>query len=372
MQQTTRPPYLINVDKLYYKAILPRIKNEYDKWQYLGALSVLHGETPPSIIHIGNSIQLVSNLNKAESKKHEFRYKYDIFFSTSKIGILHYRPDNNSFLADSGIVGIQINNFAFYQEFFIRALKDLHFHSGLRFKHFTNLDIAVDTAENIIEKFDSYYEDPAIYITQKVNISRQKQTYPLTRCSHFTIYNKQLEMKTNNYSKGYIRDHFLGNGFKYKEDVFRCELRLDRKVLTSDYFIDLFQLDNPSYLSEVFDYFQKKYMRFREVKGKNMSRYPDLPLIKMQTSGLFQKIVKSKKKNSNEVSKHSLKIAIKEFYWLIENGADSELKATLNKLIRTAQLDEWVVLKRAYFKRHDQLNDDIRNVKSSGLPFKFK
>lgn len=366
-QTTTRPPYLINVDKLYYKAILPRFKNEFGKWQYLGALSSLFDETQPPIIHIGNSIQLISNWNKAESKKHEFRYKYDIFFSTSKIGILHYHPDNNSFLADSGIVGIQINNFAFYQEFFIRALKDLHFHSGLRFKHFTNLDIAVDTAENVIEKFDQYYEDPKVYITKKVNISRQKQTYPLTRCSHFTIYNKQLEMATNNYSKRYISEHFLGNGFKYKEDIFRCELRLDRKVLDDTYFIDLFKLNEPEYLSEVFEYFQKKYMRFREIKGKNMSRYPDLPLIEMHTSGLFQKVSKSKKKYSSEVSKHSLKMAIKEFYWLIENSEDPKLKFRLYEIIVYSRLYDWFILKRPYFKRHDLQNENIKE--KTGLPF---
>jgi hypothetical protein len=333
MPTTTRPSYLINVDKLYYKAILPRIKNEFGKWQYIGALNALQDVTPPSIIHVGNSIQLISNWNKAESKKHEFRYKYDIYFSTSKIGILHYHPDNNSFLADSGIVGIQIKNFAFYQEFWIRALRDFHYHSGLRFKHFTALDIAVDTAENVIEKFDQYFDDPKVYITKKINISRQKQTYALTRCSHFTLYNKQVEMEVNNYAKDYISSYFMGNGFKYKENIYRCELRLDRKVLTDSYFIDLFQLDDPAYLSEVFDYFQKKYMRFRVIKGKNMSRYPDLPLVKMQTSGLFQKLVKPKKKNSSEVSKHSLKIAIKEFYWLIENGTDNNMRAFLKQLI---------------------------------------
>lgn len=226
---------LVTIDKLYYKAFLPRQKRDGEAYQYLGPLADLTGDLQPPRIKIGKRIVLESNFNKAESKKQEFVYKYDIYFGVYKIGLLHYRPNYNSFLKDEGVIGIQINNYTLYQDYCIEALRDLHQHAQIQFSHFTDLDIAIDTNENLIDKFDDYFNSTQVYLTKKVNVKFQKQTYPLTQCSHFTIYNKSLELKSENIYKPYIQSYFLQNGFKPADEIYRCELRLNRKVLTKDY-----------------------------------------------------------------------------------------------------------------------------------------
>lgn len=355
MSHNTSPKYIITLDKLYYKAHLPKEEHENGTWQFTGPLAQLHNEIPVSQIKIGKHILLDSNFNKAESRKHEFAYKYTIYYAGQKVGLLHYGPDYNSFNKDSGLVGVQINNYTLYQNYCFDALRELHAHAGLKFKHFTELDLAVDTNDNLIAKFDEYYQSPDIYLSKKLNVMLQKQSYPLTRCSHFTIYNKSEELKTENTVKPYINSYFMQNGFGWNETIYRCEVRLNREILTDEYEPNLMRMDDPEYLFGVFTHFQSRFMQFKKVQGKNISRYPDHLLIPSVGSYQFKKVKKNKAGSaSDKLSRHSLKQALKQFYWLIENANDDELRSTMWKLIREVQLEEWLAKKKPYFERFDR------------------
>ena len=363
MIQNKKPEFLITLDKLYYKAYLPEQVNAANQPKLR---QILNKKTPEVIGF--KKFCLVLNENKKFNFHLEYTKKYEIKYGLDGIcvGFLFFRPNYiHGYQKTKEIVGIHITNFVFYQEYFGIMLKALHQDLGLKFKHYTALDIALDKPEDLISKFEEFYNDVKLALDKKYKVDFQPQPYKMIRCSHFTIYDKTKEMLQKSMKKKYISEYFENNGFRGQR-MYRCELRLGNAE-TKDYDIDLFQLHDPKYLISIYDKFQKRYMDFKLIRGKCSSRWPRKPLIHLVSERDFERVKKTRSLYGKKVSSHSAKIALKQFYWAIKMCKNEQMNYWLANYIKEHKLDQWVEENKGKFMHPNP--DNFVSAHIPGIPF---
>jgi hypothetical protein len=240
---------------------------------------------------------LIEKNNEPGLRSKEYKNCYRITFK----GMLFCYYYSNAYDKNNiGTVGIKVVNEWLYKSEWYSLLQQFSNQLGLQEKYICSLDLALDTREDLIQKFEQYYHNEEKYfLTHRKDYSialkgvkRNGEVQSIVY-KHFVIYNKTEEIKAGqkkefNY-KQYIQDfHNKNIG---KGPIYRFEIRLNRKLIQSKKVaVTLKDLTDQSFL---LSYFKKNMLLIKvrtSTRSERMKSMDFIDFSKMNLAYTFNPI----------------------------------------------------------------------------------
>lgn len=240
-----------------------------------------------------NKLQIADNLfvepfNESTKafKSDAYLNHYILFLGDQRIGIIATNPIVGNYLPQHSCY-VHLDNFVFYDLTFGDILHRLLYNDYLEFSNIIRLDIACNTTENIVNKFERFYsgwkakdkkysffgnknvpsEDPFENSTGEVILG-----YRIKKCKNekfIKIYDKTAAWVET--PQEYQEQFFKSNGLM--ANIYRCEFSLNSKsIRTLNLCIDVEYLSNQDYVNYIFNYLSQKFLKIRIIKTKNATR----------------------------------------------------------------------------------------------------
>jgi len=317
--------YLINVDWLKFGASTSINLNLYNSYGIYKITDVL-------------------NLEECQDKGYtqiNFSHCFKIKYKKTQIGFFYSKAlDLNDYPGLNTM--IWLDNHTFYRQDFNLILHLLFDSLKLTKTIIKQLDVCVDTDEDILTRFKTYYENPNIHFRNRNKIvvkGTGKSDYEsqvgsfTSKTKYLKIYNKTREINTSS-NKEYIRHiHYKHFGVK---NIYRIELRLNYK-LSDRKNIEVINLGQSEYLETIFNTYLDTLIHFEDVRSSKKLEY-----ISIKDNGI--KIKKEKRQKLNFGSKREkaiINFLYNEYKSDEFNGERKALKSVISVLIKKYGLEIW-------------------------------
>lgn len=202
-----------------------------------------------------NGIQIKYHAGKRFNLGYECTY--DLMYWGDVIGYLHAKP-NRRLKLDKSVVAVEFENSFLYNKQFSEAYFELLRceELALAFKCFTRIDVAADTNQNILNRFEWFDSRKKTYRRNGRLTLKSDEGIDGVLIHPFAFYNKSSELVQS--GKEYVRKFHEAN-LSVGEKVYRAELRLDNKLLRNARVkLDHTRISNTEYLLSVFNYFSMR------------------------------------------------------------------------------------------------------------------
>ncbi|BBE17485.1 hypothetical protein AQPE_1635 [Aquipluma nitroreducens] len=213
----------------------------------------------------------------------QFQNIADLWIADRKIGELRFSPRKG--FIDDEIISFKFDNVQLYQQNFFKYVDSIVENMGLRFKHISHLDIAVDCINHEMIKFiHKYLERTRLNlkysIRHKGKVNRRNITSKgdneiywgnINSVKYIKIYNKTIEIDQNQNAKSYIPVCWKQNGMNTEnEQVERFELTLRQKHAS---LYDYTQLDDSNYLASIMESKCESFFDFEQTYTNHKKKH---------------------------------------------------------------------------------------------------